>query len=152
MINKRDLVREIIEVRERNRSGSAQGELWSRIIALEKAYEDFDKDNIELLKYFPVAIVACIESYFRLIVKGIINDGERYLLGASKLAEKAKLDFEILKTFHGQRISLGEFVSYIIRISSLDQIDSVMSVLLGTEYLDKLAKVYDRRLPWRHSL
>ncbi|MDU0460330.1 MAG: lysozyme inhibitor LprI family protein [Geobacteraceae bacterium] len=151
MINKRDLVREIIEVRERNRSGHAQGELWSRITALERVYDEFDKDNIELLKYFPIALVGCVESYFRLIIKEIIDAGEDYVGAASKLVEKGKIDFELIKAFHGQKISLGEFVSHIIRISSLNQIDSVMSTLLSTQYLDKLATVYDRNLVETHG-
>lgn len=149
MSRQRDLVQEIIETRERNRSGPAKGELYIRLIALEKAFENRPTTNEELIKYFPIALVACIESYFRTTIKEIIDSGDPYLNTAGRLAEKLRFDYDIVKAFQGKKISLGEFISHLVSINNLSNIDSTMSTLLGVDYLEKVSTVHDR---WAHEI
>jgi len=149
MSKQRDLVQEIIEIRSRNKSGPAQGELLLRLMALQRAFEEKDNTNEELLKYFPIAMVACMEGYFRLIIKEIIDSGEPYLEHASKLVEKGRFNYDVAKAFHGQKISLGEFVSHMVSTNNLAGIDTNMSTLLDVNYFDEISKVHDR---WAHEI
>ena len=119
MSRQRDLVQEIIETRERNKAGAAKGELYIRLIALERAFENRATTNEELIRYFPIALVACIESYFRTTIKELIDSGDPYVNNAGKLAEKLKFDYDIVKAFQGKKISLGEFVSHMVSINNL---------------------------------
>lgn len=149
MSKQRDLVQEIIEIRSRNKSGPAQGELFLRLTALQQAFEGKDDTNEELLKYFPIAMVACIEGYFRLVIKEIIDSGEPYIENASKLVEKGRFNYDVAKAFHGQKISLGEFVSHMVSINNLSGISTNMSALLDVDYFEELSTVHDR---WAHEI
>ena len=144
MSKQRDLVQEIIEIRSRNKSGPAQGELFLRLMALQRAFDEKDDTNEELLKYFPIAMVACIEGYFRLVIKEIIDSGEPYIENASKLVEKGRFNYDVAKAFHGQKISLGDFVSHMMSINNLSGISTNMSTLLNVDYFEELSKVHDR--------
>ena len=144
MSRQRDLVQEIIEKRERNKSRPAQGELYIRLHALERAFDNRPTTNEELIKYFPIALVACIENYFRITIKEIIDFDDRYLNSASKLVEKVKFDYDIVRAFQGKKISLGEFISHLVPINNLSTLDSAMSTLLGFNYLEKVSFVHDR--------
>lgn len=144
MPNRRDLIKEIIEIRGRRRSSHPTLELFQRLLELQSAYENRDKKNPELLKYFPIALVACMEGYFRAALKHLIDSEEKYLENASSLAMNLRFDFEIVKALYGKKISIGEFIAHMISLNNLGHIERNMSQLLGIDFLNKLAIVHDR--------
>jgi hypothetical protein len=87
-----ELIQQIIEVRGRKHSDSAIGELFQRLSELQRAFETRGEFHPELLKYFPVGLVACIEGIFRLFIKEIIDTGSPYLERAEKLLTSGKFD------------------------------------------------------------
>ncbi len=95
MSRARDIIQEIADVRERRQFGSAMAELPFRLLALEQAFKSYDRKQIELARYFPVALVACIEGYFRMVVGDLIDSGEPYLTNAEKAGSNLKLDFGV---------------------------------------------------------
>ncbi len=141
---RRDIINEISDFRERHRFGEAIIELPMRLSSLEIAFRDFDGKNTELAKYFPVSLVACIETYFRMVIKDLIDFGEPYLSNAENVAGATKIDFRALKAVHGKSITVGELVAHNIKISSLSQIEATLTTLLGNSFLDQLRIVQDR--------
>lgn len=144
MSRTRDMIQEIADVRKRRRFGSAMSELPLRLFALEQAFSQHDPSQHELIRYFPVALIACVEGYFRLVVKDLIDAGEPYLSNAEKPAASIKLDFSIIRAVHGKAITVGELVAHGVSLSRLDHIDSIMSNLLGFGFLHELRQVTDR--------
>ncbi|WP_447918755.1 lysozyme inhibitor LprI family protein [Achromobacter aegrifaciens] len=149
MSRTRDIIQEIADVRQRRRFGSAMAELPLRLFALEQAFSQHDPSHRELARYFPVALIACIEGYFRMAIKELIDAGDPYLSNAEKPAASIKLDFSILRAVHGKSITVGELVAHGVSLSRLDHIDSVMSNLLGTGLLRELRRTTDR---WAHEV
>jgi hypothetical protein len=145
----RDLIQEIVEIRQRQVSGSAMGELWQRFLTLEHAFEKHDKSEEETIRYFPVALVACIEGYCRMAIKELIDAGEPYLANAEKLLSSSKSDFSVLRAVYGKKITVGEFVAHSVRLSSLEHLETAFSSLIGTGFLQALRAATDR---WAHEV
>lgn len=149
MSRTRDIIQEIANVRQRRQFGSAMAELPLRLFALENAFKKHDKFERELVRYFPVALIACVEGYFRVAIKDLIDAGEPYLSNAEKLASSIKLDFSILRAVHGKAITVGELVAHSVPISRLDHIEGALSSLVGKSFLLALRTTTDR---WAHEI
>jgi len=149
MSRARDIIEEIAAVRQRRRFGSAMAELPLRLFALESAFKDHDRRSTELTRYFPVALVACIEGYFRLAIKELVDAGEPFLSNAGGLASSFKLDFTVLKAIHGRAVTVGELVGHGVPLSRLEHIEHSLSSLLGTSFLTRMRSVSDR---WAHEV
>ena len=107
MQTKKKVVDEILAVRQRRMSDLPSAELFLRLVWLENAYENRDKDNKELLKYFPIAIVACLETFFRLTIKKVVDSGEPYLSNSQKIMQKNNVGFDFLKAFSRRWMSFS---------------------------------------------
>ncbi len=145
----RDIIQEISDVRERQRIGNAMAELPLRLFALEQAFKNHGGSDTELSKYFPVALIACLEGFFRMAIKDLIDAGEPYLSNAEKPASSVKLDFSLLRAVHGKSITVGEIVSHGVPLSSLKHIQAIFSSLLESDFLNGLRTVSDR---WAHEV
>jgi uncharacterized protein YecT (DUF1311 family) len=124
-------------------------ELPIRLFELERAFKDHDPKKRELTRYFPVALVAVTEGYFRMTCQEIVDAGEPYLTNSERLASSFRLDYSVLRALHGKSVSIGELVAHSIPLSRLDHVDSALSSLLGFSFLDRLRTVTDR---WAHEV
>lgn len=149
MSKTRDIIEEIAQVRQRRRYGLAITELPIRLFSLEQAFKEHDQKNEELTRYFPVALVACIEGYFRLAIKELVDAGEPYITNAERPASSIKLDFTVVRAIHGKAVTVGELVGHSVPLSRLDHIESSMSSLLGVSFLDCMRTISDR---WEHEV
>jgi uncharacterized protein YecT (DUF1311 family) len=123
-------------------------ELSFRLTEIEGAFARYDTTNEELLRYFPVALIACVEAYFRMVVRQLVDDGEPYLANAERLSA-VKLDFDALRAIHGKSVTVGELIAHAFPLSRLDHVGSAMSSLLGIDFLRELRTVADR---WEHEI
>lgn len=124
-------------------------ELPFRLFELERAFKEHDPKQRELTRYFPVALVAVIEGYFRMTCQEIVDAGEPYLTNAERLASSFRLDYSALRALHGRSVSIGELVAHSVPLSRLDHVDSAMSTLVGFPFLDKLRTISNR---WAHEV
>lgn len=149
MARTRDIIREITDVRQRQRFGLSNTELRLRLSALERAFIAYDKNHAELIRYFPVSLIACVEGYFRMAIKDLIDAGEPYLTNSEKLASSLKLDFSLLRAVHGKTITVGELVAHGVKLSGLEYVEAAISSVLGKGFLDSLRETVDR---WEHEV
>jgi uncharacterized protein YecT (DUF1311 family) len=144
MSDRRNIVEEILEIRGRRKSDIPQSELFLRLLHVEHAYQERDPENKELLRYFPIAVVACMETYFRLAIKKLIDSGEPYLTNSQALMPKANVGFDVLRALHGQSITIGDVISHSVSISNLTHLASDMSKLMGVDFLKEVSLIHDR--------
>lgn len=97
----------------------------------------------ELIKYLPIGTVACMETFFRGAIQQLVGHGEPYAPRAVKLLEnsQAKLDFDIFWAVHQKKFTLGEFVSHVVSLQNLKNINFVASTLLDADFLAALRDV-----------
>ena len=98
-----------------------------------------ESDNAKVFEYVPIKIVACMQEFFRDIYKEII-DTPKYRINLSKAKEfnNAKIDFEAIAAFQEQEITMGAYLSYMVSCSKIENINSVISNLMGFKFLDKI--------------
>ena len=143
-MNKRDYFAEIHDLRLRNpqRKGSFDAMLY-RLEPLRSGMTGILKRKRltviqkEFIRYVPVGAIACVEGYFKGLIRDLIDIGAPYRDNIVNLKE-IKLTLEGVVGLHGGKATLGEFVAHFVSVSSLEDIDKYMSTILGIEFLKKL--------------
>lgn len=111
--------------------------------ALHELYDLIDlfqeSDNVKLFEFVPIKIVACMQEFFRDIYKDII-DTPRYRINLSKVKEfnDTKIDFEAIAAFQEQEVTMGDYLSYMVSCSKIENLDGIISNLMGIKFLDKV--------------
>jgi hypothetical protein len=100
------------------------------------AREEIERD--ELLRYFPIAIVACLEGYFQLVYRDLIDAGQPYLGNAMKALKDLKFGVDVVLQVHGRRITAGELLAHQLKHNKLLDIDANMSHLTGRSFFSEL--------------
>lgn len=114
--------------------------LLDRLRDLEQEFERRDALSDELMRYFPVAIVACLEGFFREIIRELIDHGPPYSDRIDEI-ENSRIDMYALKAIHGRTITVGEFIAHQVSLSSFDKLLAVMEKLLGDSFIKRLQTV-----------
>lgn len=124
------------EIKSRKRFKNMGAEIFARMKDLESAFKVLP--NNELLRYFPVALVAVLESSCRMLITELIDYGEPYISRSKDLMEKQRIDFEIMKHLYGKKITIGEFIAHSVSINRLEAIDKIFSTLLDKKVFEAL--------------
>lgn len=163
---KRDILKEIESKRNRfSKRRSAYKQAHERLMAL--IYSKFHLMPLsnknkevknELIRYFSVGLISCIEGYFRIIIKEMIDYGSPFRDNAHKL-EDLKLNLQLITNLYDKKISIGEIISHLVKISSFNDIQKHMSVLFGYDYFSKIKqmvviepKTYDEFQPRAYEI
>ncbi len=100
------------------------------------------KTKNELYRYIPIAIVACIEGWFRLTVADLIDHNPNFLNNLKKHeAFKTKYDLNVILALQEKSITLGNFIAHSIRINKLDDIIGNLSLISGKDFVQLFEKV-----------
>lgn len=142
-MKKRDLIKEIVSVKDRAEF-YGRTELQSRIFEIDYALNEHlnykGEFNNEILKYIPIATVACFESFFRTIVSELIEVGEPYTENVLKFnqTKSIKFDFNIVNEIQKKTITIGDFVAHYLSCNNLDDFNSNLSTLTQTDFLSEV--------------
>ena len=86
-----------------------------------------------MLEYFPVALVGCVEGFFREIVKELVDYG----LPFSEQAKKLSIPFDnqqaisVILDLKIKNFTTGSLIAELVRINRFSDICQIMKVLLG---------------------
>lgn len=108
-----------------------------------------DSMEVEMKRYVPISLVACIEGYFRLVYAELIDHGVTkphlpYLKNAASLGTKFDIKMAIQLQQHA--LSLGTYIASQMKANSFDDICSNMSTLLGEDFRAMLHSKYVEEL------
>ena len=139
----RDYVAEIEAKRARGRRVEIPG-AW-RVELLSAAFER-SKEDAELRRYFPLAVIAVIEGSVRSAVQRLIDEKpgcfEKFL--TCQWSREQKFDLSVLQAVSGKRISVGELISHLVTVKSVDNVIRVLSDVLGQSVVPLLQRIHDR--------
>ena len=136
----------IITSRSHLRFKRREAELLVRINAIRDSFGRLDPAIQELLRYYPIALVATLESWFRLAIRELVDSGEPYLGNSRQILRKEGFDYDILVGLQGQTITIGDVISHHPPISSLGHIIAVMNTVMDLDFRKSVSEVHDR---WR---
>ncbi|HYU24778.1 MAG TPA: hypothetical protein VEO74_06215 [Thermoanaerobaculia bacterium] len=71
------------------------------------------------MRYFPVAIVACLETYTRITVQELVDAGPPFSDRVEGFGDRQVKLFEIMKEIHGRRITFGELLARLTPVREL---------------------------------
>lgn len=94
----------------------------------------------ELAKYISIGFVACAEGFFRLAIRDLVDAGAPFQGNVVKLKD-VRITIDHVVEIHKRRATLGEFVAHGVSMSSLEEINDIMSTLMAIDFLDELKKV-----------
>lgn len=142
---KRNLINEITAIKSRSEFNSRH-DFSTRLNDIEYAFNeslnyngDFDK---ELVKYIPIATVACFEAFFRSVYKELIDFGKPFSGNAIKFnqSKNVKFDFDIINAIQTKTVTVGEFISHILPCNNFDDINANLSTLADIDFADQIKK------------
>ena len=140
----RKIIEQIVSTRSRLRFKRGETELFERLREIKSSYKRLDPTAHELLRYYPTALIACVEAYFRLAIRELIDSGEPYLSNSRQLLRREGYDFDILIGLHGEKITIGDVISYHPSISSIGHVIAIMDKITDTDFRKAIAEVHDR--------
>lgn len=140
MARKRDYIEEILNRKGRHLVRAPREEQFRRrvyplvegfrvILALDSgvSYKN------EWLKYGAIGYIACIEGYFRMLFSDLINAGQPYSTRVG-LFKDIKINMEDVVAIHSDKITLGEYVSHLLPMNGIADINGNMTTLIGEDY------------------
>lgn len=151
---KRDLIEEILSKKERAKYSEREHILYERKFAIDGVVEHCKKfvdihglqsnshlkrDN-EIHRYIPISTISFAESYFRTVVKELIDFGTPYSENAANFnrTKDIKFDFAVVQAIQGKLVTVGDFVSHLLPMNNLEDINSTLGVLTGKDFLRDL--------------
>lgn len=142
---KRNIVREIQERKARSADSARITMFADRHASIAAAYKRLlraaDSSSTtadpELSRYFPVALVAAVEGYFRQCVADLVNSGSPYPERAATVKE-LRPNAETRAALNSGRITPGDHIAHFISIGSLEDINRVLSALVDFDFLERL--------------
>jgi hypothetical protein len=140
---KRNYVQEVQSVKSRTEFNSRydyKTRLDDIKTALEECISYNGNLNKELLKYVPIATVACFESFFRSAVKELVDFGKPFNENVAKFNQvnNVKFDFEVVAAIQTKTLAVGEFVAHFLSYNNYDDINSIVSTLSGVDFTTEL--------------
>jgi len=144
---KRDYIDEIIAKKSRLRKrGGRWDQATNRIDGLIELSNFLEASKVkelpfrnETAKYLPIGFVACIEGYFRLVYRDLIDHGDPYRINATKFKD-IRVGIDHIIAMQSGKITCGEFIAHLLPANNIEDIDSCMSILLGEPFIEKVKK------------
>lgn len=140
---KRDLVNEIASIKSRSEFNTRY-DFNSKLNDIEYAFQENlqynGEYNSELLKYIPIATIACFEAFFRSAYKELIDFGLPFSDNVINFnqAKNVKFDFDIVNAIQTKTFSIGEFISHILPCNNYKDINSNLSTLIGKDFTNEI--------------
>lgn len=140
---KRNIITEITAIKSRSEFNSRL-DFNTRLNDIEKAFnENLNYKGVynkELLKYIPIAIVACFEAFFRSVYKELIDFGEPFSDNVIEFnkSKNVKFDFDIINAIQNKTVTVGEFISHILPCNNFEDINSNLSTLTNLDFYDEI--------------
>lgn len=137
-------IEQIKQLKERDEFNENR-RIYKRFNEIDSVIAMLEKNKIlelrAILKYIPVATIACLEGYFRSVVKELIDSGKPYTDNLGQLEKKLqiKLSFEVLVEIQSKSITVGELIAHVLPCNRLEDIDAALGIILNKEFLKAIA-------------
>jgi hypothetical protein len=139
---------QLVGARGRGHFAHVDGGSWdtsTRFWALKQSLKTLEHSaDHELFRYFPVAVIAVLESHFKLTIKAFVDNGSPYLeRGLALVKDKLRSVPDFFPILHRKTISIGEVVAHQLPFNSLASLEDPLSALLDQNFKNLLRKVRD---------
>ena len=145
-VRKRNLSDELRELKRRLSPGSEHVRGWpldERIAELRRVLELVPSNAAELLKYFPLAAVATLESYFRGVVAAVIDNSDEFReRGLQLVGDRSLRASEAIQIVHSEIATPGQLVAHLLPCSSVRHLEEPLGVILGFDIKSRIKDAF----------
>lgn len=104
----------------------------------------------EICKYFPIAMIACLEDYVRICIRDLINHGQPFSDNANGFKDFSfKID-SVLE-IASKKITIGEIIAHALPVNSMDNIFSHFNVLTEGEFSNNINSLLELSISLCHG-
>jgi hypothetical protein len=130
-----------IASKQRRASRPDQSANW-RLSILLQTFNDPAKHQEELLRYYPIAVVAAIEGYLKERLASLIDLGDPFAENAITHFGKTEIDLGFARAFSDQTLSLGAVIMHSMSLSSLPKVLGAVTKITGrSSFKDELKAI-----------
>lgn len=142
-------IEEKLEYKKRLLSNKFLVEIPGRMATIERAFEEIKKiNNEEIRKYFPISLIALLESSIKLLVEEKVNESDIILEKLIDNFKITKIDKEVLINLQKKEYSRGEFISLHVKINRADDIKKILENIFDDKIeidMKSLTKCFEYR-------
>jgi len=122
-------IQEIIDKRQRVPTPDVSAS-W-RMSSLIQSFNDSAKHREEVIRYYPIAVVAVLDGYFRARLPSLIDSGDPFRANAVEKYSEVKLNLQLGEALSTRRVSLGELIMNSVGISSFQSLVHILTNITG---------------------
>lgn len=148
MQKNRDIVGEILAIRERNLHGGPRlNAFLARLATLARLAEQWrdqewinESCRIEALRYIPIALVAAVQGWMRLAIRDLVDAGEPFASNSKNL-KITKFDHDIVMALASQRLTAGEIIAHFASCNRIEDLVSNLDDVIGSKVVLRAREV-----------
>jgi uncharacterized protein YecT (DUF1311 family) len=139
---RRSTIDQIVEWKQRRGRSRIGAELLSKVDDLFRVWSQ-EGQTERFADFVPIRLATIMEVYVRETIRQLIDSDPKYMDRSEPLTKNIKLDFILLKSLQGRRVSLGDIIAHSLPISSLAHILSIYGTLFSN-FKEKLPESRER--------
>jgi hypothetical protein len=108
-----------------------------RLFYLQHGFNEHEKSAPQpspIHSLFLIGIVACLEVAIRDAIRKLIDHGSPFINRISQFKDVLRLDVNVGRALHDRKVSFGDWVSHLLPVSNLEQINSHFSILFAADF------------------
>lgn len=111
--------------------------------------EDKGFEPLSLFYQLPVIICSSVESYFKTIIKKLIDSNRISIDRFNKLYEiqAFHIDVSVMAAILQNKISKGELVSYLVKVNNVTNINAILSDAFNMDFFKELKRIDHKGYP-----
>jgi hypothetical protein len=124
-----DSIQHILDARGRTPEPDTAAS-WKMSVLLQ-SFNDPLRHHDELLKYYPMAVVAAMQGYFRARLADLIDKGEPYLTNAITFNPQIRVDASMAGAIAAGKLTFGQILMHSVSLNNFEELVSVLTVISG---------------------
>lgn len=102
-----------------------------RMSSLIQSFNDSTKHREEVIRYYPIAVVAVLDGYFRARLPSLIDSGDPFRANAVEKYSEVKLNLQLGEALSTRKVSLGELIMNSVSISNFQSLVHILTNITG---------------------
>ncbi|CDN57066.1 Blr7499 protein (plasmid) [Neorhizobium galegae bv. officinalis bv. officinalis str. HAMBI 1141] len=123
-------IQNMLDWKKRRGQSGATFTLADELRRLDELWKAKGEDAKDFTDFIPIRLVTIIEVFIREAIRELVDAGSPYLEKAEGLAKNAKLDFALLASLQGRKVSLGDLIAHTVSLNEPTRIVACLAELI----------------------
>lgn len=139
---------QLLAAKTRMSVGHVEGAFYEAAVRLHNLTSSLSRfhpsGDDEVLRHFPVAVIAVLETHFKATVQAIVDTGSPYLeRGLALTKDRLRSVSEIFPILHRRTVTVGDLVAHQLPFNSIGSTEDALSSLLDENFKSLISSARD---------